>query len=386
MNPVPVPHRLHMPTSEIGSPYNFTAQKAHDHLERAHDLAAEQLQAYAGYPEFQAEILAEAVSDVRFSDEVDAATVRIGSFVTRSNLYEYSGLTIKDETEQLTKAYKIRGAANFILKNVERADYTKVVTGSAGNHGQAVALVASSLGLTAIVVVPRGAPKTKIDAIKAHGGEVFVFGADYTESTVKALELNELYGGIYVPAFNHFDTMAGQGTVAKEFLDQKPDMTNLIVPTGGGGLLAACAKYCAVNAPQIKVFGAGVRDGSSVETAFKHGNHKQTTPNKFADGIAVRQLGSLTWPEVKRHARGALTADELSVRQTIGELSLRGHDLEGAGAVGIAAALAHRQSLSGPTAVIATGGNIDPSELAKCVAVVKPETEPLTKTVQFSIM
>lgn len=385
MKLVPVPHRLNLPTTQIGPHYTISRDNTGDLEERARGLISEQLQDYAGYPEMQATILEEAIGDIRFSDEVDAAAARISSFVVRTALYDYAGLTIKDETEQPTRAYKIRGAANFILKNVEFNGRKRIVTASAGNHGQAFALVAATLGLKATIVVPRGTPKTKIDGIKAQGGEVFVYGADYAESSAKALELNKHYDALYVPAFNHPDIMAGQGTAAKELLEQAPDTLRLIVPTGGGGLLAGCARYLAVRAPQIAVFGAGIAGGSAVETAYKYGASTDTQPNKFADGIAVRHLGSLTWPEIKRHARGVLIANELSVRQTIGELSLRGRIVEGAGAVGIAAALLDKSSPLAGTAVLATGGNIDSDVLQQCQQLVqKPQSERLTKAAEFS--
>ncbi|MDL2342170.1 MAG: pyridoxal-phosphate dependent enzyme [Patescibacteria group bacterium] len=382
---VHVPHRLALPTTQLGHHYAIAPVTPDDVTERAFNLAYDQYQSYAGSPDVQAQVLAEAVDDINFYDEVQQAVARIAGTALITPTFWHEGLLVKDETAQPTKAYKIRGATNFILKHVVQAHEAGVITASAGNHGQAVALAAAKIGIEAMVVVPEGTPETKKAGITAQGGRVVVYGQDYAAASHKALEINARQQGLYVPAFNHRDIMAGQATVAHELVQQAGDIQNLVVPTGGGGLLAGVAKYLAVAAPQLQVYGAGITGQSAVETAFLRGNSCQTNPNKFADGVAVAALGDQTWPDIKRHAKGALTVNEALVRRIIGALTNQGHILEGAGAVGLAAATANRQQLVGLTAVIATGGNIDPDVLLACrEAAGCAPPQRLTRRLEFS--
>lgn len=385
MHSVHVPHRNSWPTLQIASPYDIVTNKSDHVLQRAESLAYSAMQDNSGYPELQADIMSQAVADIHFADEVDIAALRIANLAQNTDVYNYCGLIVKDETTQPTKAYKVRGAANFILKYADQAQSAGVVTASAGNHGQAVALAASFIGVEAVVVVPRGTPQIKMDGILAQGGNIVEFGANYAEASSKALEINGRQRGLFVPAFNHRDIMIGQATVARELLAQTTDLANVVVPTGGGGLLAGMARYLAVHAPWLRVYGAGVADGSAAETAFRSGNSGHTVANSFADGIAVDRLGDQTWPEIKRLVERVLTVNESSLRQQIGALSLSGHVLEAAGAVGIAAALSNANNLDGQTAVVATGGNIDAVALLACQQLVFPKaTERLTKTKEFS--
>ena len=363
---VHVPHRLRLPTTQVGHPYDISPASNSDKTERAFDLAYSEYQSYVGSPALQSQILAEALDDITFVDEVDQAARRIADTALVTPLYEYEGFVVKDETVQPTKAYKIRGATNFILKHHLRAKEAGVVTASAGNHGQAVALAAAKIGVEAIIVVPHGTPAIKRAGIVAYGGRVLVYGADYNEASKKAEEINHRQQGLYVPAYNHRDIMAGQATLAREILAQVPNVLNVVVPTGGGGILAGIARYLAVEAPQVKVYGAGVAGGSALETAYTSGNRGWTKANKFADGIAVARLGDKTWTEIKRHAEGVLIVKEAELRATIGRLSFYDHTVEAAGAVGLAAAMTNRDRLAGLTVVVATGGNIDPGVLAEC--------------------
>lgn len=381
----PVPHRNSLPTTQIGHRYDISADRSQDAYERAMDLAYDEFQAYSGHRAVQDQILSDAIDDVNFSDEVEAASRRISSTALITGLYNYSSLIVKDETEQSIKAYKIRGATNFIHIHKQQAQQAGVTTASAGNHGQAVALAAHKIGVEAVIVLPEGTPEVKKQAILAYGGRIIVHGHDYDSANQKALEINDRQHGLYVPAFDHRDIMAGQATVALELLRQAPGITDLVVPTGGGGLIAGIAKYLHVAAPHIRVHAAGVTSESAVETAFLEGNNSYTRANRFADGIAVGKVGTLTWPEIRRHVSQVFTVEETDVRRTVGVLSLQGHMLEGAGAIGIAAAIAHRSKLGQRPAVIATGGNIDPAVLLACQKLVANEsTDQLTESRKFS--
>lgn len=365
---VPVPHAAARPTSEFTNRYDLKPIKSEyvDDLEEAHDIVSQCYQDYAGYPDIQKSYLEEALDDIAFRREVKEASERINGLAVTTGLYLYEGIQVKDETQQLTRAYKLRGATNFIFKYADLACGSGVITASAGNHGQAVALAASKLGVEAVVVVPEGTPNVKIEGIESQGGRVIVHGDSYAGADDKAREINQTRNGLYVPAYNSRDIMAGQGTMGLELLGQVPDITDLIVPTGGGGALAALAKYFRTVAPEVRIWGSGVTDSSAVENAFKSGNVGMVPNSRFADGIAVSKLGSLTWPEIKRSVAGVLTVDELTLKRTVGRLCMKGKIVEGAGAVGLSATLKNRESLGTTPVTIATGGNIDGAVLRDC--------------------
>lgn len=366
--PVHVPHRSSLPEAFFGRRPPAADQLLEDspYYEAAYDLAYDECQGYAGHPDVQRDVLETAIDDLSFTDEVNIAARRIADIVVVSGLYDFNGAIVKDETQQLTNAYKIRGATNFIFKHIGAACESGVITASAGNHGQGVALVAAKLGVRAVIVVPEGTPNTKKNGITAEGGEVVEYGKDYAAASRRAHELNSEQHGLYVPAYDHRDIMAGQATVARELMTQVPHMTDVIVPTGGGGLLAGTAKYLAIANPSVRVWAAGVAGYSAAATAFRKGNGGSTPTSQFADGIAVSRLGDETWPEIKRHAEGALEVSEHSLRRMVGRLSFAGHIVEGAGAAGITAAEEHRQRLGHWPVAIATGGNIDPAALSDC--------------------
>lgn len=369
---VHVPHRGEMPKTLLhrSKPTELEVLQSNPHYDQAIELKADQLEVYPEYPQIQYDIIRSAYDDFNFVDEVDEAAARIADVVVKTGNYEYQGMTIKDETEQLTRAYKIRGATNFILKHEAEAFTYGVVTASAGNHGQGVALAAAKIGVPSLVVVPHGTPQVKIDGIHAHGGRVIKYGNDYRAAASKALELSQADNGLYVPAYNHRDIMAGQATIGKElYQDFQGKLSDVLVPTGGGGLLAGLAKYLSVKMPDTRVWGCGVRNFSAVESAYTSGNTATTPTNSFADGIAVAQLGSVTWPEIWEHARGSLTVSELSLRRSVGALSLSDYTVEGAGAAGVAAAIQHGQILGNHVLAVVTGGNIDSEVLNECRAL-----------------
>lgn len=366
---VHVPHRGEMPKTLLHrpKPTELEELQSNPHYDQAVELKANQLDAYMDYPKVRYDIVRSAIDNLNFVDEVEEAAERIAGLAIHTTMFDYDGLNVKDETQQLTHAYKIRGAANFILKHEAEALKSGVVTGSAGNHGQGLALAATKIGVPSLIVVPHGTPQVKVDSIRSHGGRVLRYGYTYQEAAGRAIELSQSDNGLYVPAYNHRDIMAGQATIARELcLDFEDQLSDLLVPTGGGGLLAGISKYLSVKMPNTRVWGCGVRDFSAVERAYYTGNTGVTPTNAFADGIAVNQLGSQTWPEIHEHSAGTLTVSELDLRRTVGQLSLGGFTAEGAGAIGVCAAQEHRQRLGSRVTAIVTGGNIDPEVLEEC--------------------
>lgn len=366
-NLVHVPHRNQLPNrmfERSGEP--IAGSYARDDLDLALQAVYEEYRSYAGFPDLQRQMVANKISDIKFANEVEKAADRISGVVVESPLYDYCGITVKDETVQLTNAYKIRGAANYIFKHETIARERGVITASMGNHGQGVALAASKLGLRAVVVVPENSPRVKKEGIEQYGGEVVEKGKNYRESANHAISIATEGNGLYVPAYDHPDIMAGQGTIALEAIGQMPDMENMVVPQGGGGLLAGILKVISARAPHVRVYGAGVSGHCALSASLAADKRVTVEPPRFAEGIAVGQLGEFTWPEIRDRVANSLTISETYIRQTVGKLALSGRAVEGAGAVSIAAAISYFGHLGPRTLALASGGNIDPEVLAEC--------------------
>lgn len=319
-------------------------------------------------------------SDILTLDDIRAAAARLAGRVRLTPcspsawLSERTGakLYLKLENLQHTGSFKERGAANVLslLSAEERA--CGVVTASAGNHGQAVALHASRLAIEATVVMPETTPLIKIESTRHFGAHVELFGKSYDEAGERALELARERGLTFVHPFDDTRVMAGQGTIGLELLEQQPDLDAVIVPVGGGGLLAGVA--CAIKqlAPHIRVYGVESRAFPGMQQALAASLPPSSMrPGKtIADGIAVRQVGALTVPVVKRYSDGIVLVDEEEIAEAILLLLEREKTVtEGAGAVALAAALHHYIPLEGQrVALILSGGNIDVSLMARILA------------------
>lgn len=222
---------------------------------------------------------------------------------------------LKREDQQPTFSFKVRGATNKIL-NLDDADIERgVICSSAGNHAQGVAMAAARRGIPAYVVMPLSTPEIKIKAVEALGGEVVLHGEHYDDAQNLARERARSDGLQFVHPFDDLDVIAGQGTIGREILDQSPDPIHAVfVPVGGGGLAAGVATYIKVRRPGTLMFGVEPVDAASMEAAIKAGHpvaldHVGT----FADGVAVKKVGDLTFELCRRHLDGivTVTTDEL---------------------------------------------------------------------------
>ncbi|MDH3301198.1 MAG: threonine ammonia-lyase, biosynthetic [Acidimicrobiia bacterium] len=222
---------------------------------------------------------------------------------------------LKREDQQPTFSFKVRGATNKIL-NLDDADLERgVICSSAGNHAQGVAMAAARRGVPAYVVMPLTTPEIKVKAVEALGGEVVLHGEHYDDAQNLARQRAESDGLHFVHPFDDLDVIAGQGTIGREILDQSPDPIHAVfVPVGGGGLAAGIATYIKVRRPETLVFGVEPVDAASMEAAIKAGHpvaldHVGT----FADGVAVKRVGDLTFELCRRHLDGIITVttDEL---------------------------------------------------------------------------
>ncbi len=274
---------------------------------------------------------------------------------------------LKLENLQRTGAFKIRGALNRLLALDASERARGVVTASAGNHGQGVAVAAAAIGVPACVVLPRGVPLAKLTAIQRAGAEIVLTGADYDAAHQEAGEIAARRGAVYVHAFDDPAVIAGQGTVAREMLEEAPDLDAIVVPVGGGGLLAGTVLAMRESGSRAALIGVQAAGASAFADAIATGTIASGGSATIADGIAVREPAART-VEIARAfgVRMRTVSDEALARAIV--LLLERHRLlaEAAGAAGIAALLDDAAELAGKrVGIIVSGGNIDPNLLGK---------------------
>lgn len=278
-------------------------------------------------------------------------------------------LYFKCENLQRTGAFKIRGALNFMTSQPRQALSGGVITASAGNHAQGVAFAADLLGVKAVIYMPESTPPQKVFSTRDYGAEVILEGKNFDEACAAALKQAELSGALFVHPFNDPLVMAGQGTIGLEILEDLPDLANILVPIGGGGLIAGIARAIKETHPQVRIIGVESAAAPSMQLALQKG-HVLTVPIRasLADGIAVKTAGSATFPVIRELVDEVVLVEEEEIAQAIVSLLERNKLMvEGAGAVGLAALLNGRvKRLSGKTVALLSGGNID----VKTIAVV----------------
>ena len=269
---------------------------------------------------------------------------------------------LKYENAQRTGAYKIRGALNRILTLPDTVRRRGVIAASAGNHAQGVAVAAAEAGVPATIVMPRPAPLTKVAATRNYGARVILHGDVFDDAQAEALRLVQTEGLTYVPPFDDPAVMAGQGTVALEILADCPDVGTLIVPIGGGGLIAGVAAAARQLRPDIKVIGVQAAGANATYLAYHRRYHGPLqTLNTIADGLATRTPGEHTFPLIQRYVDDVVTVSDTAITQAVVLLMERAKTIaEPAGAAALAALLAGRVTVPAwPACVIVSGGNID---------------------------
>ena len=292
-----------------------------------------------------------------------------------SYLSELTGgqVYLKAENLQRTGAYKVRGAYNRMSKLSAQERKRGVVAASAGNHAQGVALAASKLGIKATIFMPIGASLPKVQATKGYGAEVVLVGATFAECLKAAQEFSAKKNAVFIPPFDHIDVVIGQGTVGLEIMKELPDVDNIVVAVGGGGLaagVAVAAKLAAkANGRKVKVYGVQSEHAAPYVVSLKKGKltEIQTTPT-IADGIAVSKPGRIPFELIKKNIDKVVTVSENEIAEAILVLLERAKQVvEPAGAVGIAALISQKLKLKGKTVVILSGGNIDPLLLQRVI-------------------
>lgn len=276
---------------------------------------------------------------------------------------------IKPENLQKTGSYKIRGAYNKLSKLTPEEKSKGVLTASAGNHAQGLALAAKMAGVSCTVFMPKTAPLAKIEATKSYGANVVNIGNNFDETTQEALNFQKENGGLFISPFNDDYIIAGQGTIGLEILNELPDVENVIIPIGGGGVISGMAIAMKHLNPKIKIIGVQAQGSPAMYNSFKE--KKLTFVEKsetIADGINIKQPAQRTFDIINKYVDDVFTVDEDEIAQAVVYLLERCKlVVEPSGSVGVAALISKKFIPSGKTVILVSGGNVDIKMLSNII-------------------
>jgi threonine dehydratase len=314
---------------------------------------------------------------VQISD-IEAARARIRDWVylspsaTSETFSRLTGckVSFKLENLQMTGSFKERGALNRLLLLTPEEKARGVIAASAGNHAQGVSYHATRQQIRAQIVMPLTTPMTKVSATRGHGAEVILHGTNYDEAHDEAQRLRAAGGLTFIHPFDDDAVIAGQGTIGLELIEQNPYLDAVVVPIGGGGLIAGVA--CAIKEinPKIRVIGVQTARIPSMKESLAAGKPVQVPASTtIAEGIAVRRPGERTFALVRRYVDDVVTVDEEEIANAILLLLEREKTVaEGAGAAPLAALVQRKVALDGKkVALVIAGGNIDPTFLSRII-------------------
>jgi threonine dehydratase len=306
--------------------------------------------------------------------DIEAAAAALDGAIVRTPFLPASGLSaltgaeilVKYENLQATGAYKERGALTRLLQLTPAERTRGVITMSAGNHAQAVAFHARRLGIPATVVMPVGTPFVKVGNSEALGATVVLAGETLNEASLRAETIGEDERRTFVHPYDDPLVIAGQGTIGLEIVAATPALDCLVVPIGGGGLIAGISVAVKAKAPAIEIIGVEAAAYPSMHWALSGRSGPVPGGQTLAEGIAVKTPGTLTLPVIRRHVSDILLVAEDAIERAIAAyLTLQRTMAEGAGAVGLAAVLDQPARFAGKrVGLVLTGGNIDPRMLA----------------------
>lgn len=277
---------------------------------------------------------------------------------------------LKAESLLPSGAYKYRGAVNKITSLVEEhGNDIRIITASSGNHGMACALAARNLGVKASVVVPVPTPQIKKDSIRALGADLMEIGETYDESFVAACKVAEEQKMFYVHPVSDRYTVAGQGTITLEILDHFPNVTQVLVPIGGGGLITGISFAMKTLKPSVKIIGV-MPEGSAVYAASRKAGRLITLDHcaSLADAVVRKTGEEYLYPYIEEYVDEILTVSEETLKKAVKTACLYGKlTLEGAAALPLAAILEGKAQADAGTVLICSGGNIDQKVLDLCM-------------------
>ena len=326
-----------------------------------------------------------ALQDIEAARRVIAGQVLRTPMLPAPKLSALTGaeVFVKYENLQVTNSFKDRGALTKLASLSDAERKAGVIAMSAGNHAQAVAYHAARLGIPATIVMPVSTPFVKVAATRSHGAEVVLHGDTIAESQVRCDEIRHRQGLTLVHPYDDERIIAGQGTIALEMLEDAPGLDCLVIPIGGGGLIAGNAIAARGADPKIQVIGAEAVLYPSMWNAV-HGGARPIGGPTLAEGIAVKNVGTLTLPVVRELVSDIVLVDEAQLERAVNAyLTLQKTMAEGAGAAGLAAMLAKPELFRGKrVGLILCGGNIDPRIAA---SIMVRELERDSRIVSFRL-
>lgn len=288
----------------------------------------------------------------------------------KSTISDKCNLFLKLENLQVTGSFKIRGAYNKISRLNEAEKNAGIIACSAGNHAQGVAMSAKKLGIHAVICMPVSAPQVKVEATQKMGAETILVDGTFDDAYQKSLELQKQYGYTFIHPFDDDLVIAGQGTIGLEILDELPDTDIIICPVGGGGLIAGIAFAAKTINPNIKIYGVQSSGAPSMYASMAGGYiTKLAKMNTIADGIAVGQVGSLTFNYAKQYVDDIFVVTDGKIAKAIKAMITAEKTVaEGAGATPLAALMADYIpdiDKNKKVVCVVSGGNIDIPLLAR---------------------
>lgn len=315
-------------------------------------------------------------------DEINAARERIKSAARYTPLIDvpFPGQTTTDlrlrlkcENLQPMGAFKIRGAFNMIAQLPKDSLERGVITYSSGNHGQAVALAAQTLGARAVIVMPTTAPAVKVDGCKSYGAEVIMAGTTSLDRQKRAEKEAAERGLTIVPPFDHRQIIIGQGTIGLEILEQCPDVATVFVPVGGGGMASGVAAAIKLSKPSVRIVAVEPNGAPKMSKSLEAG-HPITLPSSqsIADGLMNLRPGDITFAHIQKFVDAVVTISEDDIAKTVAWLFRNARlVVEPSGAVttaAVALGLGNIDLTKGPVVAVVSGGNVAPEAFAKYVA------------------
>jgi threonine dehydratase len=314
-------------------------------------------------------------------EDIEVARGRLRGVALRTPLVPCPGseegrtLFFKPESLQPTGAFKLRGAYNKISSLSSEEQGRGVVAHSSGNHARAVAYAARELNTRAVVIMPRGASRVKLEATAALGAEVVLVGPDSAERTRKAEELAGEHGYVAVPPYDDEVIMAGQGTIGPEILEDLPDVETVLVPVSGGGLIGGISAAIKLSRPEVRVIGVEPELAADARASLKAGKLVEFPADQVsrtvADGLRVQRLGETPFEHISAYVDDIVAVTEEEILEAMRRLALRAKLVaEPSGAVTFAAHLFHREKLpaSRLSVAVISGGNVEPGLLARVLS------------------
>lgn len=310
------------------------------------------------------------ISEVYRAAQVLRDVARHPRMIGPTRLNPEAEIYLKPENLQHTGAFKLRGAYYKISQLTPEERQHGVIACSAGNHAQGVALAATANGIKSLICLPAGAPISKIEATRHLGAEVCLVPGVYDDAYQKALELQKEHGYTFIHPFDDLKVIAGQGTIALEILEEMPDVEAVIVPIGGGGLIAGIAFAMKQLKPDVRIYGVQAAGAPSMEVSVKSGERQRLQQvSTIADGIAVKEPGVNTFEFCSKYVDEIVTVTEDEIAASILALMEQQKLIaEGAGAVAVAAAMFNKVPVKGlKTVCVVSGGNIDVTNLNRVI-------------------